>query len=221
MKLFSQIISWVCMPILMPIYSLLIVFYTETQEDYIFNEHNLWNLPDEIKWSLIKLFFIFCVVAPGISFLLLRNRKLISNIEMDEKKERFVPIFIMGLYCFALFYLLYSKTEGSIIPKLIYLFALSGAAVSFINLFLNRFFKISLHATGSGILIGFLIAYYSHQQYFPFYLLPLCVVFSGIVMSARYYLKKHTLKELLIGWGIGITTTFFCCKIPDLFILLN
>ena len=69
------------MPILMPIYSLLIVFYTESQEDYIFNEHNLWNLPDEIKWSLIKLFFVFCVIAPGISFLLLRNRKLIDIVD--------------------------------------------------------------------------------------------------------------------------------------------
>ena len=200
----------------MPIYSLFLVFFTESQEDYIFNEHNLWNLPPEIKWSLIKLFVVFCVIAPGISFLLLRNRKLISNIEMDEKKERFVPIFIMGLYCIALFYLLYSKTEGSIIPKIIYLFALSGAAVSFINLFLNRFFKVSLHATGLGIMIGFLIAYYSHQQYFFFYLLPLCVIVSGVVMSARYYLNKHSLKELFIGWGVGITTTLVCCKIPDI-----
>ena len=85
MKNIAQSISWILMPILMPIYALIIVFYTESQEDYIFNENNFWNLPNEVKSSLIQLFFVFCVIAPGISFLLLKNRKFISSIEMDEK----------------------------------------------------------------------------------------------------------------------------------------
>ncbi len=204
------------MPILMPIYALVIVFYSESQEDYIFNENNFWNLPSEAKSSLIQLFFIFCVLAPGISFLLLKNRNYISTIEMDEKKERYLPIFIMGLYCAALFYLLYIKTEGSILPKLIYLLPLSGAIISFFSLFLNRYMKVSLHATGAGILVGFLIAYFSFQQYFNFYLIPFCILISGLVLSARYFLEKHSFKELCIGWTSGFLITFICCKFPNI-----
>ena len=111
---------------------------------------------------------------------------------MDEKNERYLPIFIMGLYCAALFYLLYIKTEGSILPKLIYLLPLSGAIISFFSLFLNRFIKVSLHATGAGILVGFIIAYFSFQEYFNFYILPLCIFLSGLVLSSRYFLEKHT-----------------------------
>ena len=63
--------------------------------------------------------------------------------------------------------------------------------------------KVSLHAAGMGILTGFLYMYYSKMLFFPMLILVLAFIASGIVMSARMYLKLHTLPQLIIGFAIG------------------
>lgn len=210
MNKISQTISWVFLPFSMPIYALLIAFYIESYSFKSYN-YNLWILNDDAKSALLSIFFIFTVVAPGLSYIVLRKQNIISSIEMDERKERFVPISIMFLYCLALFILMFFKLNSSEFPKIIYLFPLSGAFSSLLMLVINNFIKISLHACGAGIFLGFLLAYFGHLSFYNFYIIPLSIILCGTILSARFYLQKHNIIELAAGFFTGGLTTFVFC----------
>ncbi|MDX2362519.1 MAG: hypothetical protein QNK23_17050 [Crocinitomicaceae bacterium] len=211
MKSAANLISWVFMPLFMPIYALLLALFVPSNQDYVFNVDCLYILPTKNKLFILLTFFIFCVMAPGFSFLLLRGRNLISSIEMEDRKERTIPILIMFAYCFMLFLMLYWKTGNAMVSKYIYALPLSGAVVTAVYLLLNRWSKVSIHAGASGIMVGFTLAYIlNHAEYQP-WVFGLTIVLSGIVMSARLFLKKHTLSETIIGWFTGTLITFGIC----------
>ena len=68
--------------------------------------------------------------------------------------------------------------------------------------------KVSLHATGVGILTGFVFAYVLEQIYFQLWILVVVILISGIVLTTRLFLEKHTPKELIIGYFFSLITTF-------------
>ena len=55
---------------------------------------------------------------------------------------------------------------------------------------------------------GFLIAYAVEMEQFQLWILPFAIISSGLVMSARVYLEKHTLLEVVVGWFTGTFVTF-------------
>ena len=89
-----------------------------------------------------------------------------------------------------------------------YALCLSGAVVISIFTIVNNYFKVSLHATGVGIFTGFLLAYFSEQLFFNIWILALGFIVSGIVLSSRLFLEKHTPKELLVGYVFSFLITF-------------
>ena len=208
MSAISQFISWLFMPLLMPIYALLIVMYVPS-DHYFYNPFCMYLLPQESKTAILYMFILFGVAAPGLSFYLLQRSNIIQSIEMDNRKERSIPIVVMFLYCLMLYVMfVYKSGHSSIIPKYIYALPLSGVFVTFIFFFINRWKKISIHAASSGILVGFIFAYMIEHSDYHLWILSLAFIISGLVMSARLYLEKHTLQELIIGWGIGSFVTF-------------
>ena len=68
--------------------------------------------------------------------------------------------------------------------------------------------KVSLHGGGMGIMTGLLIAYAAEMKEFDLWVIVFAIVASGLVMSARIYLGKHTLLEVVIGWFTGTLITF-------------
>jgi membrane-associated phospholipid phosphatase len=85
---------------------------------------------------------------------------------------------------------------------------LSGAIIISIFTIVNNYFKVSLHATGVGIFTGFLLAYFSEQIFFNIWILALAFIISGIVLSSRLFLEKHTPKELIVGYVFSFLITF-------------
>jgi hypothetical protein len=120
MKILANIISWLFMPLLIPTYCLLLTLFTISFDGFLSGTGSLWSLPDEIKWALLNLFLIFTLIAPGISLLVLRNRKMISSIEIHDRTQRFFPILLMFFYSIALFLLLFLKTKDTSIPQFIF-----------------------------------------------------------------------------------------------------
>ena len=208
MKSIFQAISWVFLPLLMPIYALLLVMYVPSNQDYIFNQDCMYLLPDEAKNAILYMFLIFCVVAPGISFIMLERRKIIATIEMETTKERSIPIIVMFLYCLMLYVLFIVKSGESVLPKFVYALPLSGAIVTAVYFFLNRWKKISIHGAGAGILFGFILAYVLQHEEYELWMFALTLIISGLIMTARLYLQKHTFFEVVFGWIIGLIITF-------------
>ena len=211
MKLSAQIISWVFMPLLMPVYALLLVMYTPAEEQQFYGLECLdcvYLLNAQIKKALLYMFIIFCVIAPGISFVLLKRSGAINTLEMETRLERTVPIIIMFIYCLGLYSMLMYTASAVALPKFIYSLPLSGAAVTGSFILLNQWKKISIHAAAVGILTGFILAYTSVNMKFGVGMLCAAILLSGIVMAARSYLQKHTIQELVIGWFTGVLLTF-------------
>jgi membrane-associated phospholipid phosphatase len=208
MKIFSDIVSWVFLPLFMPVYGLLLAMYIPSNEDYILNEDSLYFLTDAAKQAILYMFFIFSVLAPGLSFLLLHKKKIISTIDMENQRERNIPMILMLSFCLVLYFLFIIKAQNNILPKYVYALPLSGVFVTVTYTFINRWIKISLHAGGAGILTGFLLAYASAQVEFEMWILIAAILASGLTLTARLYLKKHTQLEVYTGWSLAVLLTF-------------
>jgi len=210
MKLASQIISWVFMPLLMPIYALLLVMFIPSNIDFIQNSQCMYAMDFQFKKAFLYMFLIFCVLAPGVSFLILKRRGIVASLQMEERKERYIPIAVMFVYCLVLFFYInyLINVNRLIVPKFLTMLPLSGALVTAVFIIINRWKKISIHAAASGILVGFVLAYILQQIEYQLWVFTISLLVSGLVMSARLYLQKHTFSEVIIGWLIGSFITF-------------
>ena len=208
MKTLSHIISWVFLPLFMPMYGLLIAMYVPSNQDYLFNEDSMFFLTDAAKTAILYMFLIFSVLAPALSFVILRKRNIISTIDMESQAERNIPMFITLTYCLVLYFLFILKAQDNILPKYVYALPLSGVFVTASFTYINRWIKISLHAGGAGILTGFIFAYVAEQIEYQFWILIFVILASGITISARLYLKKHTQTAVYTGWLLAVLITF-------------
>lgn len=207
METFSKIFSWLLLPLFTPMYALIAILFTPSENPYCFYYDCLFMLTEPAKWALIYMFSIFLVVAPGLSFIIMYRWKMISTIEMDDKDERPLPIMIMLMYSTVL-YIAMLWVAPPQISRFILSLPLSGMLVIVAFYFLNKWEKISIHAAGAGIATGFILAYTLLHPYFSISLLAIFILLSGIVMTARIYLEKHTLFEVTVGWFTGLFITF-------------
>jgi len=208
MKVFAQVASWVFLPLLMPMYALLIVFYVPSNQDYLFNEDCMFFMFPKNKLIVIFYYAVFSVLMPGISYGIMRMSGMISTIEMDDKTERKMPIIIMMAYCTVLYIFLIKLFSQSHAPKYVFALALSGIIVSVVHFLLNMWKKVSIHAGGAGIAFGFILAYILNHAEYQIWIIIAAIIASGIVMTARLYLKKHDMTEVVIGWFLGSFITF-------------
>lgn len=208
MKITSHIISWVFLPLFMPIYALLLTMYVPSYQDYFYSTDCLYTIDPALKTRILILYFLFCTLFPGVSYAIMLKSKMISTIDIQNRAERFLPIFIMLAYCLGLYFFMLLFSSKIIIPKFLLAFPLSGAFVCILFYFLNRWKKVSIHAGSVGITTGFILSYDVQHVYYQFWIIVLVFIISGLVMSARLYLKRHTLTEVVVGWISGTILTF-------------
>jgi hypothetical protein len=206
MKFLAHFFSWVFLPLLMPSYGILISLFVPAYSTNI-EMTSLYFAPIESKWALFTIFFLFSVVAPGISFILLHRFKVISTIDIERQGERSLPLVIMLVYSLVLFFLLVYKAGAGTLPRYFYALPLSGVAVTSIFLLINRWIKISLHGAGAGILLGFLIIFTRAQDAFSIWWVLSALLAAGLTMAARLYLRKHTSLEVYTGFVFALLIT--------------
>ena len=206
MKYLAHFFSWVFLPLLMPSYGILISLFVPAYSTNI-EMTSLYFAPIESKWALFTIFFLFSVVAPGVSFILLHRFKVISTIDIERQGERSLPLVIMLVYSLVLFFLLVYKAGAGTLPRYFYALPLSGVAVTSIFLLINRWIKISLHGAGAGILLGFLIIFTRAQDAFSIWWVLSALLAAGLTMAARLYLQKHTSLEVYTGFIFALLIT--------------
>jgi membrane-associated phospholipid phosphatase len=205
----SHFFSWIFLPLLMPTYGLLLTLYIPSQQ-FNLDKDSLYLLNPDLKKQLLYLFFTFSALAPGISFFALHKRQIISTIDMENQRERNIPLIIMLAYCLVLYLMFVFKAPDNVLPKYFYALPLSGALVTGTFMFINRWIKISMHAGGAGILVGYLMAFAKQQMHFEFWIIIAAVVASGLTIASRLYLNKHRPIEVYTGWTLAVFITYFC-----------
>lgn len=215
MKILSRTLSWVFIPLNAPVFALLIAMYLPSDNYDSGYREVLFRLNEQWKYLLLLLFAFFSIIIPSFTILFMRFSGNISDVMMDKRSERIVPSLFVNLSAAALYYMLQSKDPHGDFPSAIYGLSMGSFITVFVCTVITRWWKISLHAAGMGIMSGFVFGYYLGMDDFQFWVLPVLLIVSGIVMSARMYLGKHTLAQCLAGFFIGavsLTATVLILK---------
>lgn len=195
----AKIVSVVFHPLLIPVYSLLIILSAPTLFDFI---------PFQIKKLLFLVMLINNVCIPLMLLAYLRFRNLITSVVIDNREERMLPLVLTTFFYFVTVYIFIRYH----IPVFIKTFALTAAIISLAVMIINFWFMISIHAAGAGALLATVLVL-SIRMHTPltWFLVP-AVLIAGIVLSSRLLLNSHTPREvwsgLLLGFGVAALLLF-------------
>lgn len=191
------------MPIILPVYALLAMMYIETFPGSMILSESMYHMSDGIKDYILIFFGLYLFVCPALSLVVFRLLGLIDTIELDERKQRNIPIFLTLFFASLLAYSLHFQLEKQIVPNVIYAIAYGSVVIAATSLIINQFTKISLHAIGAGALLGIMFGFYLGLDIFPLWVLLVVALLGGLIIAARIYLEKHTLSQIGMGYALG------------------
>lgn len=209
MRIFSEVISWLLNPLLIPAIAVSLLCLFPVEPDYFeVAKDSFYDYTWSFKWFYIKSFLIFGFGAPALSLVIMSKTGFVSSIQLNEQYERFVPIVLTMLYCGLLLFLFTNMNEQIPVSQHAFAMCYVGIVVSITSFVANFWMKISLHAMGAGMLLGLFFSYY--LKHHPVTLLPIYVacILAGLILMARLYLGKHTNVELYTGLVSGSLITF-------------
>lgn len=210
-KSFFNTLSNIFHPILLPVLGLYFLFETPTTSPG-FIVTSLHDLPNDFKINLYKLFGFLTILAPGISFWIMYQNKIITSLKLENRAERFTPIGLTATYYIMNYVLLRIMIPDHVVIPFIFPYAF-GITLTILTAFiLNYYIKISLHMLGFFGLIGAIMGYFQNQFDYNLFFLSFLIIVGGLVGSSRLYLKAHTLKEVVLGIVVGFGIGFVCMK---------
>lgn len=184
-------ISIILHPLLMPTIGVIIFLNSGLHISYF---------PWEIKKLIYLMVFLGTFLIPVSLIPFFLYRKIIFNVEMKGRKERFLPMFITTIFYFFTYYI-FVRIQVSHILQLFIL----ASAISVMAGFLTTLkWKISAHLIGIGGLTGGVIA-----LAFKYYLdleLILMILFlvTGLLAWARLKLNSHNQAQVYAGYFTGL-----------------
>jgi len=194
MKL-SKLISFAFHPVLMPTYALLLLFqFTPLFSEFMSNEQ---------KTQILKLTFIFTFLLPFFSVIILKKLKVVSSYYMENQEERRWPL----LFALGWFYLLLRLLETFHAHYIIVTLMLGAMLILLISVIISNFWKISLHMLGIGGVLGaFLVI---HILFGGNIFLIITLLFcAGFIGFARVNENAHSLKQVYLGFAVGVGAEF-------------
>ena len=198
MKLFAQIVSAVFQPLLMPA----LVFYT-----YLFHVDNSSNLTEKGRTTVLLLIFLTTCVIPVFIVLLFRFTKVIKDLHMKERRDRYLPFAFISVFYILVTYLMSRQVWFN--PTMAVIMISMTTVVITTNL-ITYFWKISAHAAGVAGWLGFVMIFSRVYTSGNTLFLPLivAVILTGVVIWSRLYLNAHTPSESLAGFVLGFLVCF-------------
>ncbi|MDB2607062.1 hypothetical protein N9Y48_04730 [Zobellia sp.] len=190
MKVFLKVISYIFHPLFIPIAGTLAYFLITPKYS-----------PIPIQSANVLPIFILTVIIPIIAFFILRNLGLAESIFMKNLSERRYPLYI---HITLLLFVVYKVIPNTNIIELhFYFIGLIISALTTLMLLFARL-KISMHMTGMGCLLMFLITLSINFEVNITLGLSLLTLLTGLVATSRLYLKSHNSIEVVLGFFIGL-----------------
>lgn len=200
MRVVMQIISAVFHPLLMATYISLILFL-HVPEAFI-------PYPAEVVPKLILSIFFLTALFPSIMVVLLKFlTPFISDLELSDRKERFLPFIILIIfYIGASKWMVVDLQLGKIIKILLF----SGTGMIGLMFLINLKFKISIHASAIWAIAGYALSL-SIQLSLPELksVIFLTIISGGLINTSRLYLGYHRPLEVWTGSIVGFLYSFF------------
>ncbi|MDR1810308.1 MAG: hypothetical protein LBR34_07895 [Prevotella sp.] len=195
---FAQALSFILQPLLMPFYSVgMLFFYTNLAEIY----------PD--YWlRFMTPFLILGFLTPVLFIFVLIKLKIVKDFALTERRDRILPYLIACISYLILAYYFYYL--GHIYFWMLGIFAVPVIILIFAFL-TNLFYGISPHMLGIGGLLGGVMSVcFNVKVSNPFILFVLLFVLAGLLAVARLQLKRDTPAQVYSGFIAGFTLAYLC-----------
>lgn len=191
-KLFANIISVLLHPVFMPFISCVFLYY--------YMPESFEGIKPKVLTGWLGMVIINTIMFPVILMLLLKGLGFIKSIYLRDVKERVIPL--IGTMVFYFWPYLVAKNVGAPeAAKILMLGNFWGIVLVFV---ITIFFKISMHSSGVGSLIGFVVVMSLLSQKMMLLPLSIALIICLLIIWARYFGKAHSAKELALGIVVGI-----------------
>lgn len=198
MSRISQFISYLFHPLWMPLYLFVTAWYVDPYLSAF--------VPVAILKYLL-LILIINIVAPAVSILMLRYRNLITSLHLRKREERFLPFLIVLAYYILTYFLLRFKEVP--VPDVVYSMLLCLVITLALVLAVNTRFKISIHLTAIGGVMGTIWALSNLHDFDVSHWLLIILALAGVVSFARLHLMEHTHAQIYTGFALGLVISYF------------
>ena len=191
-------ISYILHPLLMP-WMAAVYFFSVTVVQYHPIKVSIW-LFSIIFWS---------VLVPLILYFILKKIKFVQTIDLKKSKERIWPLFLNSII---LGYLSFGLLPKSICVELHYLFLGALITASFGMILAILRFKTSIHMMSTGGAFFFMVLVNLHYGFSISGIFALFIIIMGAMASSRLHLNAHTVKELVVGFVVGVLPQILVCN---------
>ncbi|MEE4001629.1 hypothetical protein V1T75_14885 [Tenacibaculum sp. FZY0031] len=189
-----KFISTVLHPIVMPTIGIILYFLLSPI-----------NLNKQQQYTILAIVFVATYFIPMLLLVFLKSLGYIKSFRVHSIRERKFPIFFM----MTLFLILGKMFASmSIVKDICYLFYGTVFGLGLIYLLFPFNIKGSLHLLSMGVAVGYFLLF---QQIQTVYVLPVIITFillAGLLASSRLYLKAHNVREVYLGFFIGLCSPF-------------
>ena len=162
--------------------------------------------PMRAKLIVIAVTFVATCAIPVIAIFLLNRLGVVKNPRLNDRADRTVP-YIICTICYLALAIYYHFVNA---PIWLSMLMLGGAGALIVLSIVNRWWKISGHATGMGAIVAIMF-FLMCSGNSPLNLQTefiISVIVAGMVCSSRLILNCHTLLQVGAGFVNGFVFTF-------------
>ncbi len=146
--------------------------------------------------------FFFASLVPLITLLILRWKKVITDLNVSLREQRFTPLLI-SLLSYALAYVLLETMEANNLTRGLVFCSLTNLVIF---MFITRYWKVSLHAAGLTSPLAALWMLWNAYAW------PMAAL-TALVGTSRIILKAHTPAQVIVGSALGFVLTIVQLKL--------
>jgi len=192
LKIPATIISYVFHPVFMPV-MMAIALYKLAPLSFAGIEPSIMS-----RWT--AAIAINTVMFPLLTVALLKGLGFIKSIQMYDSKDRIIPLIATMIFYFWA-YLVVKNVQTPLILRTLILGSYWGIIIMFL---VSIFYKVSMHTTAAGGMLGILIVLMMIGPINMQVPLFAAIVIAGLMGTARLILKAHTPAQVWLGYVLGI-----------------
>lgn len=207
MKKLANFFSYLGHPIFMPLLACMIIGYYAKEAGIISYSYPL---------SSIYLFLaVNTIMLPLISVVIMKRYGMISDLNIDDRKERVLPYMLFTAYLMMTLFLLKRLNFDAVFgPPFV------GVIVAMlILLVLNYWTKVSAHSIGISGVIGTYLGIGAVYQEFSYKIFILLITLAVAITTSRIILGKHTPLQIFLGMIIGVLSCYLSFKYVPFYLL--
>lgn len=206
MKLVANIASILFHPLLMVTYGIILALSFTYLAVY----------PNPMKLMIAGATFLCTGVMPGFLIILFVKNETSGDLELTDRKSRFVPYLIFFVSIVACFYMMFKL----MMPLWVLVFLAASAGSLLLGMTINFFWKISAHMMGIGGLSGAIMGICRLHQLNPYGAFMLLFIIAGLVGTSRILLGRHTPGQVYAGFLLGFACTFLASLLSYIYLFI-